>query len=208
MSAWLDTDRMAVNMERENVKKFIFVTILASLLLLSACTQTIATAPTDTPAPTHTQTIATTPTLSDLIKSQVLKFVEGATKLKSMTTEGVNFVNYSEQLAEVNGAYELLIAIWGGDIDITTKENIEKALEGWGNARLLWDLKINHKYAVSNSGVTREYFQRIYDYAGDRLTLTQLGKIMPYDENISILLAIANEYFEKAQPDLLEVIQQ
>jgi hypothetical protein len=206
VSAWLDIDTIAVNRERKNVKKFIFVTILVTSLLLSACAKSSIAVPTDTPAPT--QTIATTPTLSDLIKSQVLKFVEGTTKLKSMTTEGVNFVNYSEQLAEVNGAYELLIAIWGGDIDITTKENIEKALEGWGNARLLWDLKINHKYAVSNSGRTREYFQKIYDYAGDRLTLTQAGKIMPYDENISILFAIANEYFEKAQPDLLGVIQQ
>lgn len=42
----------------------------------------------------------------------------------------------------------------------------------------------------------------------DEVTGEELHKkTMPYDENISMLLSLSSEYFEKAQPALLQIIQ-
>jgi len=191
------------------MKKFILVIVLASLLLLSACTQTTA--------PTPTQTIIPTPTVSDLFKTQALRFLEEANKLKSMTTEGVNFADYSAQLAEVNGVYELLNTLWLESFQVVTKGNIEKALESWDYAQLLWSLKIGKKDNPVEPNIN--HFKELMEYGSDFLKTDihpsnyivkdYRGKtFLPFDENISILFTVASEQFEKAQPDLLEVIQQ
>ncbi len=191
------------------MKKFTYVIVLASLLLLSACTQTIA--------PTPTQTIIPTPTVSDLFKTQALRFIEEANKLKSMTMEGVNFADYSAQLAEVNGVYELLDTLWLENFQVVTKENFELALESWDYAQLLWSLKIGKKDNPVEPNIN--HFKELMEYGGDFLRTDihpsnyivkeYRGKtFLPFDENISILFTVASEQFERAQPDLLEVIQQ
>jgi len=162
------------------------------------------------------------PEPSDLFKSQALRFVEEASKLKSMTEHGVSFVEYSSQLSEVEGAYELLDSLWTEGFEVETQENIEKALEGWEWAEFLWDQKIEHYLSRITTDVdTREYFDRIYDYAGDSLEINtgivmienevtgeeERIRSLPYDENIVILFSLASDYFDEAQSILLQIIQ-
>lgn len=197
-------------------RKTLFILAVAGIalvILFSACSAG--------PTPEPTPTVIPSPTVSDLFKSQGLRFVEEATVLKSMTKQGVNFLEYSKQLSEVGGVYELLDSLWAEGFESDAQENIKKALEGWECAKLLWDLKINHKYAVSNQSSTREAFYKVYEYGGNDLDIkTRIDTfidevtgeeaqvmIMPYDENISILFTLANDYFDKAQPVLLGVIQ-
>jgi len=200
------------------MKKFLLITL--ALILLAGCGPSEADIQ---KAIEETQAAAPipTPTLSDLFKTQGLKFIEEASSLKSMTKQGVNFLTYSSQLSEVHGVYEILSSLWVDGLEPEAKENVQLALEGWDCALLLWDLKINHKYAVVEYGSTKEYFEKIYSYGGDNLVTVYSGHIeydevlgedrnmkkLPYDENISILFALASDYFEKAQPPLLDIIQ-
>ena len=193
--------------------KTIVTIIIFTFLLLSSCSSEPTPIPTATPNPT--------PTVSALFKIQGLKLVEEATKLKSMTTQGVNFVDYSAQLAEVNGIFELLKSLWGDDFELSTKENIVNAFQGWNLAHKLWDLKINYKYAITEYDDTKIYYDQIINYGGDNLVTVFSGKYLfdeelgeernmkrlPYDENISILFSLANDYFDKAQPELMKIIQ-
>jgi len=174
------------------------------------------------PEPEPEPTAVPSPEVSDLFKSQSLKFIEEASKLKSMTKQGINFSEYSEQLTEVEGVYELLDSLWVEDFEVETQENIEKALEGWEWAKFLWGQRIEHYLChISNDVDTREYFDQIYDYAGDDLDIStgqfmieneatgeeELIQWLPYDENIAILFSVANDYFDKAQTVLLQIIQ-
>jgi len=193
------------------MKRGLLIGILA--ILLFACS------PVQTPEPTPT--LAPTPTLSDLFKTQALKLVEEASTLMSMTDQGVSFVDFSGQLSEVRGVYEILNSLWEEDFQIETKENIESALNSWSCALKLWNLKIDYKYALVETGSGKEYFQEIYSCGGDDLILdTYFTETMidektgeerdvreiPY-ENIGVLFSAGNDYFKKAQPLILRLIQ-
>ena len=97
------------------------------------------------------------------------------------------------------------------------EENFEKALLSWDYAQLLWSLKIGKKDNPVEPDIN--HFKELMEYGGEFLRTDihpsnyivkdYRGKtFLPFDENISILFTVASEQFEKAQPDLLEVIQQ
>ena len=193
------------------MKKGLLVVIL--VLLLVGC----SSEPIQEPTPT----VVPTPTLSDLFKTQVVRFVEEASRLKSITEQGVNFVEYSQQLSEIRSIYDILDSLWVDDFEVKTQENVQKAIESWECAYLLWDLKINYKLSINEHDSSNEYFQDVYGCGGDDLLLVDIDRIVmdkdtgerrralsiPYDENISILLSVASDYFEVAQPALLQIIQ-
>lgn len=197
------------------MKKIFLIIILA--ILLSAC----APEPTTEPTSEQTPTVISTPTLSDLFKAQVVRFVEEASSLKAMTEQGVNFVEYSQKLSAVRSIYEILGTLWTDDFKVETQEIIQKAVEGWDCAYLLWDLKLNYEHSINEYDSSKDYFQKVYACGGDDLLLVDIDRIVtdeetgerrralsiPYDENISILLSNANDYYDVVQPILLGIIQ-
>jgi len=160
------------------------------------------------------------PTPSDLYKSQALKFVEEASKLKSMTEQGVDFATYSDQLAEVHGVYEILSSLWADGLEPEAQENIQLALKGWDYALSFWKLKIDNPYTLLEYGETKDYYDEIYSYGGDDLVIGKrklevrdssgnkmVVNKLEYEENVSALFMIANGYFDKAKSVLLQIIQ-
>lgn len=198
--------------------------LIIGVMLLSACgpseaeiqeaiSMTQTAQPTATLRPTATLT--PTPELSDLFKSQITKFLEETTKLASLTSQGVNYVTYGNQVAEVQGIYELLSNVWPGDYEKETKENIDKALEGWRLALYLWSLKIGDKDNPVEPNING--YKDIIEYGGDNLTTDKhpatfivenyRGKtFIPFEGNIGVLFTMASDYFDESKLVIIDMV--
>jgi hypothetical protein len=152
------------------------------------------------------------PKISDVFKEQVTRMLEEGATLTSMTKQGVNYSAYSQQLAKVKGAYDLASATWPSDFASEAKPNFEKAFEGWDLTLSLWALKIGDKDNPVEPNING--YTSYTNYVGDSLIIETYPsdfivksyrgkKYLPFDDNISVLLSKASNYFEEGRKLLL-----
>lgn len=108
------------------------------------------------------------PTLSDLFKTQALKFIEEASKLSALTKSGVNYLDYKDQLVNVHSKFDTLDTLWTSNFLQENRASINKAIEGWDLAQSLWELKLNES-KEPNEVFSKELFNLYKDYSGDLL---------------------------------------
>ncbi len=174
----------------------------AIFILLASCA-----APTPPPP-----TLTPTPELSETFKTQITRLIEEGTKLSSMTEQGVNYLDYSDQFAEVNGTYELARATWPAGFLVDTQAKMQKAINGWVFASDLWSLKIGEKDNPVEPNINGYLSYKNFEgdaaiidiHPDDYLVESYRGKkFLPFDENISVLFTLASDYFESARTELL-----
>lgn len=162
--------------------------------------------------------------VSDVFKEQLTRMLEKSSVLIAMTQQGVNNQNYSRQLAEVQGAYDLVFSVWSTGFASEARKKFEKALEGWRLALLLFDLKIvNQNLIVENLPVEPDinHYSSFVAYGGSALVVKDypldgprhqiykipkkhLGKkYLPLDENIGVLFRLASDHFKSGRELLL-----
>ena len=148
------------------------------------------------------------PKMSDELKSQVLKVLDEGATLTAMTEQGVNYSDFGNQLAKTRGAYNLALSMWADDFAPEARINFDKAFEGWDLTLYLWNAKINeldnpvepdiNRFDDFVSYAAKEVVFQIYPY--DFMVENYRAKrYLPFDENISILLSVASDYFQQGQ---------
>lgn len=139
------------------------------------------------------------PLASDLLKE--------CSVLNAMTSQGVTFSEYANQLAKAKGAYDLAVAKWPDKYAPSTKEYFGKAFTGWSLALSLWNDKIQEYDNPTEPNING--YQAYIDYAGDSLIIDtrpndylvddyQGKKFVTFD-NIGVLLGRASDEYLIAQ---------
>lgn len=156
-------------------------------------------------------------TISTEFQQQLIRVLELGSTLNAMTSQGVNYLRFRDQLAEVRGAYEFTSTFWPTDFSPDAKQDLINALEGWDLALYLWNLDINDKDNPVEPDINGYPLFTNY-YARDRLLIIphpdnyivpeyRNKNHLPFDTNIRILMGIAGEDYEAARTILLDGIQ-
>lgn len=157
-------------------------------------------------------------TISTEFRQQIIRVLELGSTLNAMTSQGVNYLTFRDQLAEVRGAFEFASTFWPDDFVPDAKQDLANALEGWDLALYLWNLDINDKDNPVEPNING--YQLFMDYyARDLLVIIphpqnfivpeyRNKNHLPFDINIRILLAIAGEDYEEARAILLNMLRE
>ncbi len=182
----------------------------------SAPTNTPSFTPTDTPTTVPTSTPTEMVIISDTFKQQLMRLLEQSSTLNAMTSQGVNYVTYRDQLAEVRGIHDFTSTLWPSRFRTDAKDELDKALEGWDLVLYLWQLDIGDKDNPVEPNING--YQLFIDYADGLLHMEthpsyfivpeyRNKRYLPFDENIGILMAIAGDHFEGARAILLDTLE-
>ena len=170
--------------------------------------------PTLVPTPTLIPTpIPTKLVISEMFRTQIVKLLEEGTKLTAMTEQGVNYLNFRDQLPNVMSPWDLAVANWPKGFPDNSKEFIYKALNGWQLADSMW------YGCVRDVEVVKEIYGPVIwgqyvDFEGNNLITAAYGdeqiiedwRGMTYlpCENIGILFGISTVAFDKGKELLLK----
>jgi hypothetical protein len=177
----------------------------------TAIAQTQIAQPTSTPPPTLTPT-ESKPSISEIFKEQLTRFLEESTKLNAMSEQGVNYNDFKQQLANVKGAYDLANATWPSDFAPGVHQSILKTFDGWDLALYVWGLKINDSDNPVEPDING--YVEITNYGGDNLVYDvhdqnyivedyRGKKFLPFDDNIGVLLSLASDQIKSVQKQIL-----
>ena len=184
-----------------------FKPLLLGLALLGASTAGCTTKP----------TVPEKPTIPEIFKEQLTRFLEEGSKANAMTEQGVTYSQLQEQVADVKGAYDLAFATWPEDFSPESRQSFERALEAWSLALDLWALDIGDKDNPVEPNING--YRRYVDFAGDLLVVDTHPssyiveeyagkKFIAFQENISILLTIAAQGFDEGRTQVLQDLTQ
>jgi hypothetical protein len=155
------------------------------------------------------------PEITDMFRQQLTRFLEEGTTTTAMTEQGISYLQFQQRIPAMNGAYDLAVSTWPEGFSADARSSFERALDGWDLALDLWSLDIGDKDNPLEPNING--YQRYVDYAGDMLVYDThpsnfivedyRGKtFLPFDENISILLAIASDAFDDGKDLALEAL--
>lgn len=158
------------------------------------------------------------PQLSQDVRDRLDKLLQDGSTLTAQTAQGVNFADFSQQLALTEGDYSLASAVWPKDFSPEIQTSFNRAFEGWDLAHYLWNAKIQQLDPPTEPNVNK--YSEIVGYAGESNLIVQVWgpyaipaeysnkKYLPLDENISALLSVAGNYYRTAQAALLAAMKQ
>jgi len=155
-------------------------------------------------------------TIPEIFKTQLMKFLEEGSKINAKASQGVSFIEFNERVANTKAAYDLIRSTWPESLAIDSRNDFEKALKAWDMTLNLWKLKISNKDNPTEPEVNG--YAEYVNFEGDRLiTETREGnfivehyrgkKYLPFDGNISVLLTIGGESFNKGRDNILKALQ-
>jgi hypothetical protein len=158
--------------------------------------------------------------IPDVFKTQLMKFIEEGTKINSMSSLGVTYTDFKNEVATAQSSYALASAAWPDAFAAGSKEEFARAFEGWRLVLDMWGRKTH--YDVEKAELTPTYwwellkiqcprepdewnYRQIIAYGGDQLVIKEFAtndelrgkKFLPLDENISVLLTVAGDHFTK-----------
>ncbi len=153
------------------------------------------------------------PKMPDNLKEQMSRVLQEGATLNAMTEQGVNFSDFGDQLAKTRGAYDLALSMWPEEFAQDAKANFDKAFQGWDLVLYLWNAKINELDNPVEPDINK--YQEFVSYSGDKLVLEvhpadfivdsyRGKKYLPFDENISVLMAVSSDYFQAGQTLIME----
>jgi len=156
------------------------------------------------------------PKISDIFKTQLMKFLEEGAKTNAHVSQGVSYLELRGQVASARGAYDLLSATWPADLEVDCREDFKKSLEAWNLTLDLWALKIGEKDNPTEPNVNG--YAKFSAYSGGLLITKTYGynhiirryrgkKYIPIDENIRALLTMAGLSFNSGRDKILQALQ-
>jgi hypothetical protein len=194
--------------------------IAVLIILASACNNTPIAQPTYTLQPTYTQpplipTYTPVPTklfVSEMFRTQIEKFLEEGTKLTLMTEQGVNYVNFKNQLPSVMSPLDLAGANWPKGFPSDSLEFFNKALTGWQLVNGMWGFCVKDVEIIYE--ISPSLYKQFADFEGDSLITAVYGddqivvewrgkRYLPC-ENIGVLFGISTKAFDEGKELLLK----
>ena len=156
------------------------------------------------------------PKISDIFKTQLMKFLEEGAKTNARATQGVSYLELREQVANAKAAYDLLSVTWPADLDVDCRGDFKKSLEGWDLTLDLWRKKL--KEFDNPTEPNTNGYAKFLAYEGELLVTKTHGhnfmvqeyrgkKYLPFDENISVLLSMAGLSFNSGRDKILQALQ-
>ncbi len=192
---------------------------LAALLIVLGVLSACAASPTPTPTPTPTPSATATPdkpTIPDSFKTQLTSFLQAGSKINALSDQGITYNELRQEVAAAKGMYDLLVSTWPDRLSKDSQRDFDDAFTAWNLTTRLWNMKIQesdepvepdingYKAFVAFAGNNLSYETHdnnfiVKDYRGK--------KYLPFDENISILLAIAANDFKTGQAKIQGIVQ-
>lgn len=151
-------------------------------------------------------------------RSQADRLLEEGAKLQAMTTQGVKYETFANQLVSVKGHYDLMLASWPPKLDEEIGRSLERAFQAWSYADYMWDTKINQGDQPTEPNVNG--YAKIVRFATTELVIKTWDANMivpeeyrnknylPFEPNIGILLNIGHKSFESAKMGLLQALDR
>jgi len=143
----------------------------------------------------------------EIFKTQLMSFLEKGAKVNALAAQGITYAEMRQQVADARASYDLVVSTWPPDFTPRSRYSIEQAFEGWSLVLNLWKLKIDNGGEPVEPYVN--HYSQFLSYGGARLVLKLRPHIpydehyLPFDENISVLLAIAGEHFDMGKMEVL-----
>ncbi len=156
------------------------------------------------------------PTVPEIFKTQLMKFLEEGSKTNAKASQGVSFMEYREQVANTKAAYDMISSTWPKTLSAECRGDFEKAIKAWNLTLNLWQMKINASDEPVEPDVNG--FAAFAELEGERLVTKFHGggfpvwayknkKYLPFDENIIVLLTIGGESFNSGRDKILKELQ-
>jgi hypothetical protein len=154
--------------------------------------------------------------VSEMFRSQMLKFLESGSKMKALSEQGVSYNETRDALANVRAAWDMTRTMWPSDLNSTSTDFFEKSIKAWDSCLDLWKLKLEKKdmpTAPDTNGFAA-YKQQFGDdlviaiYDSSCLVEAYRGREhLPFDENISALLGVGTTEFFVGRDLILQQIK-
>lgn len=178
-----------------------------------AVSQTVEAIPTQTPYATPIPEPTVNP-VPDSFKNQLNQFLQATNAVTGATSQGVSYVELRRLVNEARGAYDLTIAMWPENVIDISQNDFEKAFEGWDLTLYLWNTDIQDADEPVEPNINR--YQDFINYSDLLILETHPNNFIVEDyrgkqyisfDNIEILLAIAAEYFDSGQAQVLDLLK-
>jgi hypothetical protein len=173
------------------------------------------------------------PKVPEMLKIQLLKFLDESSKVDSMIKTGTSYANYQDQFYSANAAYELLKDMSESlDLDISTQVDLllaQRQLDGafmyWLYALKLWDLKIagtanesyldgmpylvvsgGEKYAYNSFNTFNVFKEYLKIEEKGEGACEEVTRCIPFTPNIEVLLAKGSVNFDEGKEKILAIL--
>jgi hypothetical protein len=158
------------------------------------------------------------PSVPELFKTQLMKFIEEGTKACERSGQGVSYLELREQLASVKASYSLCKATWPKSLPQEMTADFDHAIRAWDLILDIWKDKLEYSWSDYQStyqppadgfdiGEFEKYLILLVDDKGRQSRVVKGQKYLPWDENISILLTVASDSFGKGRDKILAELQ-
>lgn len=141
-----------------------------------------------------------------------MKFLEEGAKINAKASQGVSFIELREQVANAKAVYDLARSTWPDSFLLDCRADFDKAIEGWDLTLDIWKLKLTKSDEPAEPNING--YLKFTAYAGEKLVVRPLifgdyrgVNYLPFDENISVLLAVAGSSFNEGRDKILQALR-
>jgi hypothetical protein len=132
----------------------------------------------------------------DRYRNNVNLFLLEGERLSALTEQGVSYLDFKDQLANVKSAYRLAVSDWPADY-ADDKMVFDAAIEGWNLVLEIWDYDLEYdRFYFPDSSTLLSEAQL---YAGERDETTN---DIPVNDWIGLLMSIASNKFAGGRASL------
>jgi len=154
--------------------------------------------------------------VSEMFRTQMLKFLESGSKMKALSERGVSYAETRDALTDVRASWDMTLTMWPSDLDKSSVEFFEKSMKAWDACIDLWKLKIAESDMPTSPGING--YSRYQQQFGDDLVIQvhdssyivenyRGREYLPFDENISALLGVGTTEFFLGRDLILQQIK-
>ena len=153
---------------------------------------------------------------TEIFKNQVYKFLEQGAKTNAMAEQGVSYFEMRNQLVNTKASYDLLKTTWSDSLSKDMQVDFDKAIKAWDMTLDLWEMKINKSDKPTEPDINDwqnfvSNFKNIIiikTYASSHIVKEYRGKkYLPFDDNISALLAAGGTFFNQGREKILKELR-
>jgi hypothetical protein len=150
--------------------------------------------------------------IPEIYKTQLMRSLEECSKVSAMTSQGVSYRDFTQQVANARSAYDLTKSTWPPNFSPASGDEFDEAFHGWFLAVQVWRAKVEDDDEPTEPDTN--HYADISAYAGSYITQRthENGRnrglsYFPFDSSISALFTVAGQHYEKAKRQVLTDIQ-
>jgi len=119
------------------------------------------------------------PSVPEMFKTQLMKFIEEGTKTCERSGQGVNYLELREQLASVKAAYSLCKATWPKSLRQEMTAEFDRSIAAWDLTLDIWKDKIDRPSRDGDEVFASEFnlgqFEDVLSFREEFVTITTDG---------------------------------